>query len=834
MWDSIRITNSVLSVCLLLAAWTEVSRGSGSFELQLISVQNVNGELSNGRCCDGAQDPDDLRCSRDPCDTYFRACLKEYQTQVTITSPCTYGSGSTGVLGGNSFHFRSSRNGQSTVSDAGKITIPFQFAWPRSYTLILEAWDWDNDTVTARPNSEELLIERSIRKGVINPGATSARRRSAGTRLSPGTGSAPAPGPAAQNCDRAYNLLPCRKMGSLTTKSCCSRVSQQQDEGSCLSSLQVTGRSQQIAASERSLKQDLSRPVEDAVDPAAAFHIHAMASSPGSDLPLLQFQEVGSSKTGDCSTPGPLPGVYAGPVPGLAMDSRAVCIPSPYADSSNDYATLSFYNPSVLGYPGSSVSDSPSVRPPLSPAIYWSPHGHPGQLPPLTLHCQQPLVYSEPPRTPWVEPKVQDHALVESSKLVGRRPLEGDEALSSSAACLTAKGDMHFCAVCHDYASGYHYGVWSCEGCKAFFKRSIQGHNDYICPATNQCTIDKNRRKSCQACRLRKCYEVGMMKCGVRRERCSYRGVRHRRVPQIREVVLGPGSRTQRRLESNLPPMKNFQPLSLTPEQLVLRIMEAEPPEIYLMKDMKKPFTESSMMMSLTNLADKELVLMISWAKKIPGFVELSLSDQVHLLECCWLEVLMLGLMWRSVDHPGKLIFSPDLKLNRDEGNCVEGIMEIFDMLLAATARFRELKLQREEYVCLKALILLNSNMCVSSPETPEELESRAKLLRLLDAVTDALVWAISRKGLTFQQQSARLAHLLLLLSHIRHLSNKGMEHLSNMKMKNVVPLYDLLLEMLDANTMHSTRVHRCPPPREASPQEPSPHHTMENKSLQQ
>lgn len=35
--------------------------------------------------------------------------------------------------------------------------------------------------------------------------------------------------------------------------------------------------------------------------------------------------------------------------------------------------------------------------------------------------------------------------------------------------------EMRFCAVCSDYASGYHYGVWSCEGCKAFFKRSIQG-----------------------------------------------------------------------------------------------------------------------------------------------------------------------------------------------------------------------------------------------------------------------------------------------------------------------------------------------------------------------
>lgn len=41
--------------------------------------------------------------------------------------------------------------------------------------------------------------------------------------------------------------------------------------------------------------------------------------------------------------------------------------------------------------------------------------------------------------------------------------------------------------------------------------------------------------------------------------------------------------------------------------------------------------------------------------------------------------------------------------------------MEIFDMLLAATSRFRELKLQREEYVCLKAMILLNSSEFTSS-----------------------------------------------------------------------------------------------------------------------
>lgn len=44
--------------------------------------------------------------------------------------------------------------------------------------------------------------------------------------------------------------------------------------------------------------------------------------------------------------------------------------------------------------------------------------------------------------------------------------------------------------------------------------------------------------------------------------------------------------------------------------------------------------------------------------------------------------------------------------------------MEIFDMLLAMTSRFRELKLQHKEYLCVKAMILLNSSEYTIASDT--------------------------------------------------------------------------------------------------------------------
>ncbi|XP_053560452.1 estrogen receptor beta [Bombina bombina] len=490
---------------------------------------------------------------------------------------------------------------------------------------------------------------------------------------------------------------------------------------------------------------------------------------------------------------------YSGTQTTIPEDHSPVYIPT-YVENRHDYPSLTFCSPSVVSYniPGNpSDSENAAMRQTMSPNVLWSTQEHAS---PVTLHCQSSLLYAEPPRSPWFEAKMEEHSLPLVREPLKRKSL-ASECANQGITNPGSKRDTHYCAVCSDYASGYHYGVWSCEGCKAFFKRSIQGHNDYICPATNQCTIDKNRRKSCQACRLRKCFEVGMMKCGTRRERCGYRIIRHRRHSDDQMHCVG----KSKKIIENITRIKEVLPSSLGPEQFVLSLIEAEPPNVLLMNCPSKPFTEASLMMSLTKLADKELVHMIGWAKKIPGFVELSLYDQVRLLECCWLEVLMMGLIWRSLDHPGQLFFAQDLAIDREEGRCVEGILEIFDMLLATTSRLRELKLQHREYLCLKVLILLNSSIFPFS-SSEEESDSIRKLHHLLNTVTDALVWVIAKSGIPFRQQSARLANLLMLLSHVRHASNKGMEHLLSMKCKNVVPVYDLLLEMLNAHTLRDQR----------------------------
>uniref|UniRef100_S4RW05 Estrogen receptor 2 n=1 Tax=Petromyzon marinus TaxID=7757 RepID=S4RW05_PETMA len=336
------------------------------------------------------------------------------------------------------------------------------------------------------------------------------------------------------------------------------------------------------------------------------------------------------------------------------------------------------------------------------------------------------------------------------------------------------------CSVCGDFSSGYHYGVWTCEGCKAFFKRSVQGKNNFVCPATNHCTIDKTRRRRCQACRLRKCYEAGMIRDGCHSrdrillcmvikslkqlEKNASHGIRNTTSAQTPTGYRGFKSDARRggiRSFGGAVPHAHVEGMGI-----IHILLEAEPPKLLCMRSPGEPLTEASMMTLFTDLATKEMVHIVSWAKKIPGFMELDLPVKIQLLENSWVEVLITGLIWRSMEQQDTLVFASDLVFTRADGSRMEGTMEIFDQVLAIVTHFRELCLRMEEYACLKAMVLLNVDWMLT--EQPDAIKAVCKIM---DTVSNALVSFLEHSCLSEGQQFHRLTRLLMLLSHIHQIS---------------------------------------------------------------
>uniref|UniRef100_A0A6P4EJ47 Nuclear hormone receptor FTZ-F1 beta n=1 Tax=Drosophila rhopaloa TaxID=1041015 RepID=A0A6P4EJ47_DRORH len=87
------------------------------------------------------------------------------------------------------------------------------------------------------------------------------------------------------------------------------------------------------------------------------------------------------------------------------------------------------------------------------------------------------------------------------------------------------------CPICGDKISGFHYGIFSCESCKGFFKRTVQNRKNYVCVRGGPCQVSISTRKKCPACRFEKCLQKGMKLEAIREDRtrggrstyqCSY------------------------------------------------------------------------------------------------------------------------------------------------------------------------------------------------------------------------------------------------------------------------------------------------------------------------
>ncbi|XP_050972598.1 nuclear receptor subfamily 6 group A member 1-A isoform X1 [Labeo rohita] len=80
------------------------------------------------------------------------------------------------------------------------------------------------------------------------------------------------------------------------------------------------------------------------------------------------------------------------------------------------------------------------------------------------------------------------------------------------------QAEQRSCLICGDRATGLHYGIISCEGCKGFFKRSICNKRVYRCSRDKNCEMSRKQRNRCQYCRLLKCLQMGMNRKAIRED----------------------------------------------------------------------------------------------------------------------------------------------------------------------------------------------------------------------------------------------------------------------------------------------------------------------------
>ncbi|XP_039986846.1 estrogen-related receptor gamma [Xiphias gladius] len=332
-----------------------------------------------------------------------------------------------------------------------------------------------------------------------------------------------------------------------------------------------------------------------------------------------------------------------------------------------------------------------------------------------------------------------------------------------------AAGPKRLCLVCGDFASGYHYGVASCEACKAFFKRTIQGNIEYSCPVMNECEITKRRRKSCQACRFQKCLQAGMMREGVRMDR-----------------VRGGRQKYKRRAETGLIPGFSLTPARLSGNKVISHLLLTEPAPLAATQDDSTNDSSLRTLLTLCDLLNRELLVLIGWAKQIPGFSGLSLVDQMSLLQSGWMEALLVGVAWRSQGVAGEEVaFAGNLRLGA--GQCqAAGLADLYEALRHLTAKYQAMDLSPEEVVTLKAMALANSDA--------EPVDCPDSVQRFQDGLHEALQEYESSRG-----ERHRAGRLLMSLPLLRQTADRAAQAFLRLHRHRRIPLHKLLLEMLDA-----------------------------------
>ncbi|KAM4743869.1 COUP transcription factor 2-like isoform 2-T2 [Anableps anableps] len=264
---------------------------------------------------------------------------------------------------------------------------------------------------------------------------------------------------------------------------------------------------------------------------------------------------------------------------------------------------------------------------------------------------------------------------------------------SSSSSMDKQQSQQIECIVCGDKSSGKHYGQFTCEGCKSFFKRSVRRNLTYTCRANRNCPVDQHHRNQCQYCRLKKCLKVGMRREAVQRGRIptqSYHG----------QFALTNGD-----------PLQCHSYLS----GYISLLLRAEP---YPTSRFGSQCLQNNNIMGIENiceLAARMLFSAVEWARNIPFFPDLQVPDQVALLRLTWSELFVLNAAQCSMPvHVAPLLAAAGLHASPMSADRVVAFMDHIRVFQEQVEKLKVLQVDSAEYSCIKAIVLFTTGSCWS------------------------------------------------------------------------------------------------------------------------
>ncbi|XP_059417109.1 nuclear receptor subfamily 4 group A member 2 [Carassius carassius] len=321
------------------------------------------------------------------------------------------------------------------------------------------------------------------------------------------------------------------------------------------------------------------------------------------------------------------------------------------------------------------------------------------------------------------------------------------------------------CAVCGDNAACQHYGVRTCEGCKGFFKRTVQKNAKYVCLANKNCPVDKRRRNRCQYCRFQKCLVVGMVKEVVRTANLKGRRGRLPSKPKSPQESSPPSppvslisALVRAHLDSN-PSMSSIDYIRF----------QANP-------DYQLSGDDTQHIQQFYDLLTGSMEIIRGWAEKIPGFTELPKPDQDLLFESAFLELFVLRLAYRSNPMEGKLIFCNGVVLHRLQ--CVRGFGEWIDSIVEFSSNLQNMNLDISAFSCIAALAMVTERHGLKEPKRVEDLQNK-----IVNCLKDQVTF--NGGGLN---RPNYLSKLLGKLPELRTLCTQGLQRIFYLKLEDLVP----------------------------------------------